>query len=112
MLIDEDAAYALLRAAIERAGGTNAYARKLGTSAAHISQVLKGSTYLNGKVAADLGLRRVKAFELIPLEKSPEQERYENERRAELQRNIDAGNLPHFDQGAGIRSVSPKNSGR
>lgn len=112
VIISEEEAHARLLAAIAREGKASAFAKRCGVSPAFLSAIVQRRKNISGKVAEQLGLRCVNAFELTLSVASPEQERYENKRRAELQRNIDAGNLPHYSQDEGIRSISPKNSAR
>lgn len=108
MLLDDDEVHLLFLAAVERAGGVSAYALKLGTSAAHISQIKNGSTRINGKVAADLMLESVNAYRFKMPTPSTEQEDYVNKRRAWITEQVQNGNLPHYDPGKGIRSVLKK----
>lgn len=83
--IDDEEALDRLEAAISRAGSATIYAKRMGVSSACISAFRRARKDrrqpITGKVAADLGLKRVSVYQLTLASTSPEQERYENERR-------------------------------
>lgn len=86
MLLTEDEARTLLKAAIEREGSATRFAKRCGVSKVFLSQVVNGKP-ISGKIAEHLGLEKVYRYELTRVKASPEQERYQNQRRAWLEQN-------------------------
>jgi DNA-binding transcriptional regulator YdaS (Cro superfamily) len=61
LIFDDDEVIQLLRAAIERAGTQDAFARRYGIDRTHLNQILSGEKSVNRAVESALGLRRVYA---------------------------------------------------
>lgn len=88
--IEDEEALDRLEAAIAAVGSANAYARSLGVSGVMVSTMRRQSKRrqpITGKVAANLNLKRVSVYRLTLVSSSPEQERYENERRNWAEQN-------------------------
>jgi len=78
-LISQEEGHRLLDAAIAHAGGVRAYAAKLGVSPQFVSQCRRG--YITGRVAEDVGLQSVNAYNFTSPPQDERQERYTNHRR-------------------------------
>lgn len=102
-LINHADGMTLLVQAIQRAGSAAEYARKLGVSRSFISQMIATNRNITGKVAADLGLKLVYAYELTRVKDSPKQEQYVKSREEWLKQN---GIDPHSREG--IRGYGTK----
>lgn len=57
--LDEAELYAVIRREVQAAGGQSAFARKLGISAAYVSQIVNAHREPSDAVLARIGLRRV-----------------------------------------------------
>jgi hypothetical protein len=64
LIFDNDEVIQLLRAAIEREGSQNAFAKRHGIDRTHLNQILSGKKFVNRAVESALGLRRVYAPKL------------------------------------------------
>jgi DNA-binding transcriptional regulator YdaS (Cro superfamily) len=64
LIFDDDEVIQLLRAAIEREGTQDAFARRYGIDRTHLNQILSGKKSVNRVVESALGLRRVYAPKL------------------------------------------------
>jgi DNA-binding phage protein len=64
LIFDDDEVIHLLRAAIEREGSQDAFARRHGIDRTHLNQILSGKKSVNKVVERFLGLRKVYAPKL------------------------------------------------
>jgi DNA-binding transcriptional regulator YdaS (Cro superfamily) len=64
LIFDDDEVIQLLRAAIEREGTQDAFARRYGIDRTHLNQILSGKKSVNRVVESALGLRKVYAPKL------------------------------------------------
>lgn len=85
--ITEEDALAWFRGVIDRAGGQGKMAMRVGVSRQMINMMATGHRPIVGKAAKYAGLKRVNAYELTMVVASPEQERYENQRREWREQN-------------------------
>lgn len=98
VLLTEDEGYARLMWAVEQAGGSKAYARKLRCSHPFISSMVNRRARITGVVADDLHMATVKRYELTLIVDGPEQERYVKQRHEWMEQN----GLDPFDK-RGVR---------
>lgn len=82
IVIEYEQALKLLEDAIEAAGGPTAYAKKLGVTGVFVANIRHGHQGISGKILEDLGLEKINAFRFKVNNKHPDQERYENSRKA------------------------------